>query len=119
MKNPCKKCLIRPGCSKDCDEVTKYISDFSQVTTFISFIISTIFFGIIMGIGGVLSNNLNKDFLSVVWFISSFIGIWINIKQDTKIGNLSIIIVAPFMAMFLCLITLSCEYTKKYMRQRI
>jgi hypothetical protein len=119
MKNPCKKCLIRPGCSIDCDEVIKYISNFSQVTTFISFMISVVFFAIIMGVAGVLSNNLNKDFLSVIWLISSFVGIWVNIKQDTKVGPLLIIIFAPFMAMFLCLITLSCGYTKKYMRQRV
>ena len=119
MKNPCKKCLVKPGCSRDCDEVTKYISNFSQTTTFISYIISGIYFGIIVGMGGILTNNIDKDFLSFVWIISSFVGIWINIKQDTKVGALFIVIFAPFMSMFLCLISLSIIYAKKYLRQRV
>jgi hypothetical protein len=112
MKNPCKKCLVKPGCSRDCDEVIKYINNFSQTTTFISYMISGIYFGIIMGMGG-------AEFLSVVWFISSFAGIWINIKQDTKVGPLFIVIFAPFMFMFLSIISLSVLYAKKYLRQRV
>lgn len=42
MKNPCKKCVVRPACSKTCDAYIKFLNFASEFSTLIAIAISCI-----------------------------------------------------------------------------
>jgi len=119
VKHPCKKCLVRAACSKECDIWKTFIDNAARLMTFISIMLSAIIVGPLLlwldHTGDTTSEEWPQMVIIFIW-IFSFMGATIiqaPYDKDEKIGFFGTFIFAPFILFW----TVIIHSTKNYFRR--
>ena len=119
MECPCKNCLVKPMCSKDCKNVKKYIDNSIYIISVISiFSASILYITLIFLLGGLNGPSLNRDLVIIVWLILGIIGIILNLKNGEKIKEPFIFMFGPLVTLNFIFIYLFSFCYKKNLRDR-
>jgi hypothetical protein len=100
MFSPCKNCLVRAACSKDCNKFNRYVENSTYWISFFSIIISGILLFIIFYFSGLMEDNTvtNKHqiIVSIIWGVSTVCSFFINVESGEKISEIVIVLFAPY-----------------------
>lgn len=119
MSHPCKKCLVRAACSKECQEWSQYASIVTQIMTFIALMISGIMTVALLLWLTNIAETTNEEWprllLVSIWILSFSVASIIQAPydKDAQIGVFARIMFAPMMAIWLIII----HSTKNYFRR--
>lgn len=114
--SPCKKCLIRPSCSKDCQEFSDYSTFCSSIMSLFAIMFAGISIGFLfyyLGVFEEVTPNYTSPSLMIIWVVSIGGSFIMNIKTEEKISDAPIIIFAPFIFfIFIYLYLLAFVFTR-------
>lgn len=120
MKPPCKKCLVRPACSEDCDEYKKFINYASIKGASLAVLLSSICFSLMLiYLGDILTKEPNKEFLQTIWFFTIIPNLIYNYKTKKHFNTFAIILCSPFVSFLILFINLFVIYDKRGLRKRV
>ena len=119
MKHPCKKCLVRAACSKECDIWKSYSNNAARLMTFLSIILTAIIIGPLLlwlnNIGDTTGEEWPGMVTIFIW-IFSFMGATIiqaPHDKNEKIGFIGTLIFAPFILSWIVIIHLTKRYFQR------
>ena len=119
---PCRRCIVRAGCTKDCKSLTAYLDLSSQIATFLAILTAGACVVAILLLTNYADRptDASRIITVVVWSICAFINVCINMKHDEKMGELIIILFAPFITFVFFFLYLLAYIVKKHIRvQRV
>lgn len=117
MRNPCKKCIVRAACSKQCNESKRYSRKASEVVTFFSLLLSSLILGPILIYLGMLSDQgveWANMVVVIIWIVSFIIAIISQAPLDSEeqTSLFSNIIFAPIIALCMIFFFIARPYCK-------
>ena len=120
---PCKTCIVRAGCTKDCHEyeifiknATEGVSTLSILSASISWIIIMFFLGLIDMHDGIIS-EAKRMTLVIIWIIGILFSHIFNEKKKGNVGEFAIILFGPVFALAFLYVDLMARYIKSVVRQ--
>jgi hypothetical protein len=119
LKHPCKKCLVRAACSKECDIWKTFIDNAARLIALISIMLSAIIVGALLiwlrNIVDTTSEEWPKMVIVLMWIFSFSITTLLQapLDEDEKVGFFGTFIFAPFILFF----TVIIHSTKNYFRR--
>ena len=119
--NPCKKCLIRPGCSKDCKEFINYSDLCTAACSLLAIILSGICFVTWFYHMGAFADTVSdkaRMTIVAVWIITAFASIMMNVRTKEHLNDFAIIIFAPYVFMVFIYLYLFAYIFKRNIRKR-
>jgi len=120
--NPCKECIVRAGCTKDCKAYRNYCDTSSQLATILSIFCSAacvIFMFYQLGLFTDDGTGFNRIVYTWIWLASVIFNVFFNYRNEERMGEFVIIIFGPFVTfVFLFLILFSLIF-KNGVRKRV
>ena len=117
MKHPCKDCLVKISCSKDCKEYKLFIKFWSQGMSFISFFIASLIIAPLMLYFQYLHGQgieWPMQLLAIFWVICMFYVIAMSELNRTSIGIFAIIFFGPIFAISIFIMNRTKKWFWKY-----
>ena len=98
MKSPCKECIVRAGCSKDCKPYRIYLDKTSELATIYSVFFAGICLIILLYALGFFGGEgqFKQNIYVLIWGACALLNICINYKSEERLGEFTIIIFGPF-----------------------
>jgi len=87
MRNPCKKCIVRAGCSRKCKEYDIFSHKASEFLTFISLLSSSLILGPILLYFGILvdqGEEWPQMVMTILWIVSFAITVILQAPLDRE-----------------------------------
>jgi len=119
MKHPCKKCLVRAACSKECDIWKKYSNNAAQLMTFVSIMLSAITVGPLILWLANIADTTNAEwpgmvivFIWIFSFMTTTI-MQVPLDEDEQVNFFPRMTFAPFVLIWMIII----HSTKNYFRR--
>jgi hypothetical protein len=118
--SPCKECIVRAGCTKDCKEYRRYCDNSCHMATFLSIICSAVCVVIMFYCLGLFDGEIQfkRIIYTWIWFASIIFNLYFNYRNEERMGELSVVIFGPFITfVFIFLIIFSFVF-KQGVRKR-
>jgi len=119
MKHPCKKCLVRAACSKECDIWKSYSNNAAQLMTFGSIILTAMIIGPLLLWLANTVDTTGEEWLQMVivlmWIFSFSITTILQapLDEDEQMPFFPRMMFAPFVLVWMIII----HSTKNYFRR--
>ena len=119
MKHPCKKCLVRAACSKECDIWKTFIDNAARLIALISIMLSAIIVGALLiwlrNIVDTTSEEWPKMVIVLMWIFSFSITTLLQapLDEDEQMPFFPRMMFAPFVLVWMIII----HSTKNYFRR--
>lgn len=120
---PCKNCIVRAGCTKDCHKLDVFLKSCSHGISSVSMILSSITCAIIIFLlsfipfkEGMVDSG-RQILSSILWIACIFIATILNIKHEEKFGDVAVVIFAPIIVFAMLYTELMCSYVKSIVRK--
>jgi len=118
MKNPCKRCIVQPACSKSCKEYDKFLNFASDFSVFASLVISCLIMSpILLHLGYLIDQGKEWASMTIVmlWIISFMVSTCLqaSLDEDNQVGFSARLLFAPFISICFIFFHLAKPYCKR------